>query len=670
MSNDFHAFDNPPHAHGLTYYVPTQLFFNFALLLALVIAIYCFWPALSGPFIFDDFPNLDNLRHLNAGVSLQSLANYLAAATESPGRPLAMLSFLIEDSAWPAYPADFKRDNLLFHLIVGLLLLWLTFRLARWLPLSDAARRWLPLICAAAWLLNPIQLSSTMLVVQRMNILSSLFVLAGLIAYLSALESKSLPQTARVIVAGLALALFGTLAFLCKENGVLIFAYATVLNVSLLRPLLAQFSLPMRRLLQLGAASPIIALALAAVMNWDAIEAPYQLREFSLFERVLSQPRILFDYLANILIPRIGGQGIFHDDYAFSRSLLDPPSTLIALILLIVAVIAALRYRKRAPVAAFAVLWFLAGHLIESSVIGLELYFEHRNYLPMIGPLFALLTVVARSTGNVRLLSQGIVIVWLIASATLVRINAFTWGDRGLQSQVWLQEHPTSLRAAQLAASYQADTGNPDLARITLQHALERMPRADDLRLQITLLDCMTQGVTKEQWADTITTLHRARYSSLTLTIIKTFVEQTLGDACHGTLDRTLMLAMADSLLSNPAYLQSPPSLAFVHYELAKVYLASHELDLLMYHLDLAYQYNPSPSIAREQAIYLLTAGLPAPALTYLKKSNETPLPWFKRLLLDVPASNAGLVKSAQAMIETNAALERAKAPVSPSSPP
>lgn len=637
---------------------PMQLLFYAAFLLFPPLVLFCFWPALNGPFIFDDFPNLENLRLLNNGVSFQSLASYLAAAKDSPGRPLAMLSFLLEDSAWPAYPADFKRDNLLFHLIAGLLLLWLIFKLARRLRLSEPARHWIPLICAVAWLLNPMQLSSTMLIVQRMNILSSLFVLAGLIAYLFLLESKIFTPLVRIILAGSTLVLFAILAFLCKENGVLIFAYASVLNSTLLRALLEEYPSRIRKLLQTAAAAPIVALVIAAVFNWSAIEAPYQLREFSLQERVLSQPRVLFGYLFNILIPHLGGQGIFHDDFIFSRSLLDPPATLFALVFLIAAVSAAVTHRNRAPLLAFAVLWFLAGHLIESSVVGLELYFEHRNYLPMIGPLFALITVAARSTGNMNWTSRGLLIIWMVACATLVRINAYTWGDRGLQSQVWLQEHPQSMRAAQWAASYQFDSGNPALARTILMQSLERMPRADDLRLQITLLDCMTHGVSKQQWANTIDTLSTARYSSLTPQIFSLLVQQFLGNACHNTLDQPQLQAMAESLLGNPAYLNSADSLAFVHYELAKIYVARRELDLLMYHLDQAYHCTPAPNIAREQAIYLLSAGLPKQALIYLKKSNDTPLPWFKRLMLNVPASNAELIKTAQAMLVMNKAAE------------
>jgi hypothetical protein len=47
-------------------------------------------------------------------------------------------------------------------------------------------------------------------------------------------------------------------------------------------------------------------------------------------------------------------------------------------------------WRKRFPIVAFAVLWFLVGHSLESTVFPLEIIHEHRNYLPALGPLLAL----------------------------------------------------------------------------------------------------------------------------------------------------------------------------------------------------------------------------------------------------------------------------------------
>jgi len=68
-------------------------------------ALWLLWPGISGPFLFDDFPNLQNLREVGDSFTRESLGRYLAAWQGNPGRPLAALSFLIEDHAWPTDPA-------------------------------------------------------------------------------------------------------------------------------------------------------------------------------------------------------------------------------------------------------------------------------------------------------------------------------------------------------------------------------------------------------------------------------------------------------------------------------------------------------------------------------------------------------------------------------------
>lgn len=620
------------------------------LYLLLGIAAYCFWPALTGPFIFDDIPNLENLRQLNYGVSIQSIGQYLAAANGSLGRPLSMLSFMIEDNAWPAMPLDYKRNNLLLHLLTAVLVFTLLRALARTTDLSDSTRNWVALMCTAAWLLNPMQLSATMLVVQRMNILATLFTLAGLIIYLHLLEQAHLSALKRASLGISALAVFGFLALLCKENGVLIVAYAGVINLTFARSTLAQLTTPARRIIHMALAIPLVSLCIAPLVFFEQLQYPYRIRAFSLYERLITEPRILFDYLGNIFIPRLGGQGILHDDYIYSTALLSPPSTLLAIIALSGLTVLAIRFRRSYSIFSFAVFWFLGGHLIESSIIGLELYFEHRNYLPMIGPLFAVGIAAARLPNKLPRVAAALFAAWLLAAAALTHLNAATWGSRALQSQVWLQEHPKSPRAVQWAASYRFDHGDIAGARTLLASGAARIPAAMDLRLQVVLVDCLTTGNTPGQWQEAIALFQQAPYSHLTPMIFATLVEQALGPACQGSLSHKTLFNIADALLGNHAYQQIKNSLSFIHYELSKIYIANRDLDKTIYHLDLAYQYNSVPSIPREQAIHLLSAGNPGAALHYLRISNSTSQPWFKSLVQDVPAINAPLIRSAERM--------------------
>lgn len=630
--------------------VAQPLAIGLCLWLLLLLAAWCFWPAITGPFVFDDFPNLQNLEQLGGHVNRDTVGYYLYAFLDNPGRPLAALSFLIEDSTWPAFPAAFKRDNILFHLLAGCCVFWLALRLASQRDRTAGKAPLIALACTAMWLLHPMQLSATMLVVQRMNILSTIWMLVGLLGYLKALDAMRLSEFTRVALAGVSLATFGSLAFLCKENGVLIFAYASVLNLTLLRKQLLALRPGNRRLLIWGAASPMLLLAGLTLSHFGGVLRDYDLRDFSLAQRLLTEPRILFDYLGTILLPRLSGQGIFHDDYVISRSLLDPPATAFALAGIIALIGSALWLRRRCPLYSFAVFWFFAGHLIESTVVALELYFEHRNYLPMLGPLFALASALLTVRPAWQKATTLVLAVWLGTAAMSTVYNAGVWGDRGKLALVWAQQSPRSVRAVQMLASYHADSGDIVQARRTLDAGIARLPAHDELKFQRVLLDCIDRGLAHGQWQELMDVAASSRYSRGIPDLVSSFVEQVEGTRCHGTLTTNDVRQLTEVLLANGNFGHDHDTQGYLHYELAKLALAEHDLDAMMHEMDLSSAFRPNPLVPREQAIYLLTAGLPDAALTYLDRSDNTPQPWFKSWLLNIKEKNQPLRRSAAKM--------------------
>lgn len=615
-------------------------------LLALVAAV--FWPAIHGPFVFDDFPNLKNLQLLDGKLDAAHFRQYIAAFTGAPGRPLSGLSFAIEDYAWPSEPLAFKRNNILLHMLTGVLIFALARQLGRLHPPLAARADVLALAAAAAWLLHPMQLSTMMLVVQRMTILSNMFIVAGMLGYLASLRCTRLPPLSRALLAGGALAGFGLLALLSKENGVLIFAYATVLNLTFLRPGIAELPTFPRRLLQWGAAAPMLLLAVLAAANIHRIAGSYGARDFTLGERLLTQSRILIDYLRQILLPRIGGQGIFHDDYPISHGVFDPPITFVAILLLAALAVAAWRVRARAPAFAFAVLWFFAGHLIESTVVPLELYFEHRNYLAMFGPLLAVVAMVMTVPTAYRKMGWVAFALWLGLATSLSAYNATTWGDRGKLASVWLQENPRSIRAIQFMAGYQFDSGEQAAAVSTFKNGLAMLPEAEQFRFQQALTSCLGTGISKTDVAELQLLASTVSFSRVIPDILSVLRTQALGgDRCGGAFSPEDFEILVNRLLKNPTYSHDSATLGYLHYELAKVAKHDRDLDRLMYHLDKSHAYRPDPAVPREQAIHLLTAGLPDDALRYLDISDSTPQPLLKRWLVDVAAYNAPLRNSA-----------------------
>jgi hypothetical protein len=296
----------------------------------------------------------------------------------------------------------------------------------------------------------------------------------------------------------LGIALFTPLAFFSKPNGGLLPVLVLVLDATILR----QLAIPTkgrnywRAWHGLFVYIPTLMIAGYFALNWDSrILAGYASRPFSIGERVLTEARILTDYLAHLLIPRIQTSGLYHDGYAVSKGLLQPPSTLLAVITILGLFAAGIALRRRLPVLSAAVLFFLTAHVLESTVIPLELYFEHRNYLPATGLAFALAVGVVRladikSLSHPNRISAAISAALLVTLATTTFARAQLWGDPTRQALVWARENPTSVRAQQQAAITFMRQGQPREAAAHIATGIRHNPESSLLRVQYLLAGC------------------------------------------------------------------------------------------------------------------------------------------------------------------------------------
>src|SRR5512135_1443267 len=146
-------------------------------------------PGLAGTFLFDDFANLPSLGEFGPVDNAATFWRYVTSGSADPlGRPLALLSFLIDANDWPAAPYAFKRTGVLIHLLNGVLLCWLLLKLGRVLGKTDREAAFAALLGAAFWLLHPLLVSTTLYVVQRETILPATFILIGLLGYVGSRE--------------------------------------------------------------------------------------------------------------------------------------------------------------------------------------------------------------------------------------------------------------------------------------------------------------------------------------------------------------------------------------------------------------------------------------------------------------------------------------------------
>jgi hypothetical protein len=107
--------------------------------------------------------------------------------------------------------------------------------------------------------------------------------------------------------------------------------------------------------------------------------------------RLLSEARIVADYVVWTLFPTPGALSFYHDDFSVSTGLLVPWTTLAGMLFL--AGMAALMFwmRKRRPLTALGIALFLGCHLLTGTVLPLELIYEHRNYFASFGLMLAII---------------------------------------------------------------------------------------------------------------------------------------------------------------------------------------------------------------------------------------------------------------------------------------
>ncbi len=414
------------------------------------------------PFQFDDIPNIVDNRLVHATRLGWSS---LAPALSSPFRQLAYLSFAVSHALGGLEPWGWHLWNLAFHLASGLLVWGLSARLLALLaPAEDpSARRSASFLAALLFLLHPVQTQAVTYVVQRMASMGAFFALLSAWLYLEARARRRWP-----LLAAAAASLAG--ALLCKES------FAALPGVLLLAdPLLFPEERRARRLAWVAGAALAAALLLLAWTRYGGHVAS-EARRFGLgpLERLLTQPRVLWHYLSLLALPLPGRLRVDYQ-WAPSRSLVDPISTLPALLGLVALLALAFAGRRRRPLAAFAALWFFGNLAVEQSVLPLDLVYEHRLYLPSVGPLLLVASLAARALRTpVRRWLAAAPVLALLAAATDARNGR--WNDPlALHGDV-VADSPGAIRALLTVGVAHYDRGELAEAEAAFRQALAREP--------------------------------------------------------------------------------------------------------------------------------------------------------------------------------------------------
>lgn len=385
-----------------------------ALVILLVFIIYS--SAITAPFQFDDGHNIVDNSHIRlARLNLEGLQQ---AALESPlpNRPIAYISFALNYYFHKYHPAGYRLVNILIHLLAGLFLFLL---LTTTMGLPSLRNRygnhtWIAFTAVLIWLVHPLHTQSVTYIVQRMNSMAAMFYLLCLLCYVRARMARK--GFRKWLPAGSCL-VAGVLALGTKESAatlpVFIFLYEWFFFQDLDRRWLKRHIvwLPAVMLLFIGLGVMYLGgHPLAGIMSG------FSHRDFTPLQRVLTESRVVLLYLGLLFYPNPQRLNLDYD-FALSRSLIDPLTTLLSTGVIISLLVLAVWTARKDRLLSFCLLWFLGNLVIESSLIGLELVFEHRTYLPSMLPVLAVVVLADRWIGSKMLKIVGAVCVVLIFCA-------------------------------------------------------------------------------------------------------------------------------------------------------------------------------------------------------------------------------------------------------------
>jgi hypothetical protein len=423
--------------------------------LLLLVAVLIYLPGLPGGFIYDDYFNiLQNSAINNSDLALSSSWSAMQSGVSGPlGRPLAMLSFYLNYHLSGFSPASFKVFNIIVHAINGVLVfivmscLLSVMQRRKSLVMNNIKMEHLAFWVALLWAVHPINLTGVLYVVQRMTSMAATFTLLGIYYYIDLRDSKIKSIKETVIKLGFIL-LLGILAALCKENGALLFLFLFAIECFVFQwrviTIQERWSLYVFYVFVLVLPSIIAGILL---FNGE-LTANYNSRDFNLAERVLTECRVLWFYIFQILLPQANLFGLYHDDFAVSRSLVQPISTLWSILAFILITASAIKFPRQLSWLALGLSFFIIGHLLESTIFPLNLVHEHRNYFPSIGIIFIFVISLVLLVEKVKTLKSNvifIIITILFSSITISR--AHDWGDMRLLGERLVQRHPESVTA-------------------------------------------------------------------------------------------------------------------------------------------------------------------------------------------------------------------------------
>lgn len=349
----------------------------------------------TSPYYLDDFQIFIYPKALH--LHSISLSNLFALSRTPAGwaRFLPNVSFAINNYLHGNI-IYFHAVNILIHLLAFLAVFWffrevlaaerITGPEGEEIPYSLATI--FPVCVAAIWALSPVQTSAVTYLVQRIASMEALFFTLSAACFLRArLLAEKKPRSAIVFYCLCACA--ALCAGLSKQNAAMLPVILAVIDIWFFDSAWLKIAWGVCRKtgwkIRTGAVVAMIWSSYYACFKiLPQLLSGYSYRDFTLIQRLLTEARVVVWYMSLLLWPLPSRLCMEHDTLV-STSLVNPLTTFPAILLIAALIYLAVRFRKRFPIITFGIVWFFLNLAIESTIIPLELVFEHRLYLPSVG---------------------------------------------------------------------------------------------------------------------------------------------------------------------------------------------------------------------------------------------------------------------------------------------
>ncbi|PID78393.1 MAG: hypothetical protein CSA18_03885 [Deltaproteobacteria bacterium] len=380
-------------------------------------------------------------------------------------RPAAMFSLALNWYFGKENVFGYHLVNIMIHVFAGYFLFLTFLKLFETPALKDNYNEIqafnISLIASVLWVIHPIQTQAVTYIVQRMASMAALFYILSLLFYFKARFSKI---GKKMIYNMLFAIIFYILAVLSKQNAAILPLILVFIELIFFR----QYEkINIKQIFFIFIFCLSIGLVWLFIFGIHSID--YSFRTFTLGERLLTEPRIVINYLYKIFYP-LSTQYSLVNDIEVSRSLFYPLTTFFSILFVSCLVGFSFFCFRKYPLTAFAILFFFSNHIIESSIFPLELIYEHRNYLPsmfLFIPLAVLINYSIEYYKNKKLLFSLLIISYcflFIFTGIGTYTRNFDWLTEKTLWEDSLAKAPNSARSYHNFGNFFINTGDYDKA--------------------------------------------------------------------------------------------------------------------------------------------------------------------------------------------------------------